>query len=53
MEKERVAAEQQRFDAIIAQRDRAATAIVSSAANVECVRASAVQDAEQRFNLER
>jgi len=57
LEKERLsacaAAEQQRFDAIIAQRDRAATAIVSSAANVECARAAAVQDAEQRFDLER
>jgi len=55
-EKQRVAAcaaaEQQRFDAIIAQRDRAATAIASSAANVDSVRAAAF-DAVQRFDLER
>ena len=56
-EKQRVAAcaaaEQQRFDAIIAQRDRAVTASASSDANVDCVRAAAALEAEQRFDLER
>ena len=46
--------DRQRFDAIlVAERDRAATAIASSAANVDCVRAAAALEAEQRFDLER
>jgi len=58
VEKERFAAsaafEKQRSDVIVAaERDRAATAVASSAANVDCVRAAAALEAEQRFDLER